>query len=104
MRAGKVKKISESFVLAAQAMIRRCRLTDSSLLISWMETPGDNVQQYMFYRHAVGQFEVIALGTCSSHLAMTAALNSVSLVIEVAVAVSFDTPASAATASMLVLE
>ncbi len=42
-------------------------------------------------------------GSCSSHLATTAAVNKVSLSLKWLYTVSFDTPASSATASMLVL-
>ena len=103
MRMGPAsKKICESFVSwLPVVIIRRCRFTDSSLLISRWK-PRAIFSSTVSTGMPSGNSKYIT-GNCSSHLATTAAVNKVSLSVKWLYTVSLDTPASRATASMLVL-
>jgi len=79
MRSGPAsKKISESFgVLAAQGHHQPMQV-DRFVAVDQLMKAARDVQQHRFYGNAVRQFEN-SVGNCSSHLAITAAENSVSL-------------------------
>ncbi|MNN84489.1 hypothetical protein D3C81_2016540 [compost metagenome] len=77
----------------------RCNSRDSWLLISrWKFSPMFSSTLSML---APAGSSNSSSGICSSHLAFTAAQNSVSLSVKWLYTVSLDTPASVAMASML---